>query len=347
MLTRDKLRTHRGAIYSITLLVPVIIIAAYMLVSSNGRLKIYKKSKIAMDTIITLTVASDSQQRAEEAIEAAFNEIERLERLLSMFLPQSEVSLINKNSGIASVKVSEDTYRLIKKAVEIAALSEGAFDPTIGQLSTLWDFPKKVKPKNEEIKKRLPLVNYRNIVFDDNQRSVMLKINGMIIDLGAIAKGYTADRVVEVLKARGISSGIAAIAGDIKTFGTKPDASGWLIGIKRSRGDQDGLSGILTLSGEAVSTSGDYERFFIEDGVRYHHLLDPSTGYPAGDFQSVTVVNPDGLITDAMSTAIFVMGRENGMNLVRRLNLKVYVIYKDATTYITDNLRDSFAQQHN
>ncbi|MBF0318097.1 MAG: FAD:protein FMN transferase [Nitrospirae bacterium] len=303
-----------------------------------------------MDTIITLTVVSDSRGKAEAAIEAGFAEVARLEGLLSMFLPQSEVSLINDNSGIKAVKVSEDTYGLIKKAVEVAALSGGTFDPTIGPVSRLWDFPKKVKPTDEQIRANLPLVDYRDIVLDEQARSVMLRRRGMVLDLGAIAKGYTADRVVEVLKAHGMAGGIAAIAGDIKTFGDKPDGAGWHIGVKRPRGEangntngeQYGLAGVLTLRGEAVSTSGDYERFFMDNGVRYHHLLEPSTGYPARDFQSVTVVNPEGRLTDSLSTAIFVMGRDKGMALVHKLNLKVYVIYSDATTYTSGNLKDSF-----
>ncbi|MBF0537205.1 MAG: FAD:protein FMN transferase [Nitrospirae bacterium] len=345
MLNKTRVVAYVGSLF-----VVAAIILLYVFLGGDHRAKVYKKSRIAMDTVITLTVVSESERKAEGAIEAGFDEVTYLEGLLSMFLPNSEVSRISSDAGVKPVKVSEDTYRLIKKAVEIAGISDGAFDPTIAPLSRLWDFQKKVKPPDEEIKKRLALVDYRDIVLDDAARSVMLKRKGMGIDLGAIAKGYVADRVVEVLRARGMTGGIAAMAGDIKTFGTRPDGSGWRIGIKAPRGEpngeqsgeQEGLAGVLTLKGEAVSTAGDYERFFIENGVRYHHLLEPSTGYPARDFQGVTVVNQEGQLADGLDTAIFVMGRDKGMALVRRLNLKVYVIYSDTTTYISDNLKDSF-----
>ncbi|MBF0608756.1 MAG: FAD:protein FMN transferase [Candidatus Magnetobacterium sp. LHC-1] len=335
------------AIYGMLLTVALLTVALYVFVGGAGKAEVYKESRIAMDTIITLTVVSESRRKADAAIEAGFKEVERLEGVLSMFLPQSEVSLINDNSAIKAVNVSEDTYGLIKKAIEIAALSGGAFDPTIGPVSRLWDFQKSLRPTDAQIRSNLPLVDYHDIVLDDASRSVMLRRRGMVLDLGAIAKGYTADRVVEVLKAYGMQAGIVAIAGDIKTFGDKPDGSGWHVGIRRARdgtnaSEYSGLAGVLTLRGEAVSTSGDYERFFMEGGVRYHHLLEPSTGYPARDFQSVTVVNPQGWLTDSLTTAIFVMGRDKGMALAHKLNLKVYVVYSDATTYISDNLKDSF-----
>ncbi|MBF0338888.1 MAG: FAD:protein FMN transferase [Nitrospirae bacterium] len=341
---------RRLAISAISLAVILLLILLYVFLHGERGTKVYKGSRIAMDTIITLTVVSESRREANAAIEAGFKEVERLEGLFSMFLPQSEVSRINDNSGVKAVEVSEDTYELIKKAVEIATLSGGAFDPTIGPVSRLWDFQKHLRPTDEQVRSNLPLVDYRDIVLDDASRSVMLRRRGMVLDTGAIAKGYTADRVVEVLKAHGMQGGIAAIAGDIKTFGDKPDGSGWHVGIRRPRdganveptSEHSGLAGVLTLRGEAVSTSGDYERFFMEGGVRYHHLLEPSTGYPARDFQSVTVVNPQGWLTDSLSTAIFVMGRDKGMALAHKLNLKVYVVYSDATTYISDNLKDAF-----
>ncbi|KJU82192.1 ApbE-like lipoprotein [Candidatus Magnetobacterium bavaricum] len=354
MITSMSGKGRRAAIYAISLTFILLVPLLYVFLRGERGAKVYKESKIAMDTIITLTVVSDSRGKTEAAIEAGFAEVARLEGLLSMFLPQSEVSLINDNSGVKAVKVSEDTYVLIKKAIEVAVLSGGAFDPTIGPVSKLWDFQKKIKPTDEQIQANLPLVDYRDIVLDDSARSVMLRRRGMVLDLGAIAKGYTADRIVEVLRAHGMAGGIVAIAGDIKTFGDKPDGSGWHVGVKRPRGDPNGesngdskgeqsaLARVLTLRGEAVSTSGDYERFFMDNGVRYHHLLEPSTGYPARDFQSVTVVNPEGRLTDSLSTAIFVMGRDKGMALVYKLNLKVYIIYSDATTYMSSNLKDSF-----
>ncbi|MEO5357598.1 MAG: FAD:protein FMN transferase [Nitrospirae bacterium YQR-1] len=308
--------------------------------------QIYKKTKIAMDTSITITVVAKTQDAAEKAISEAFKKVDYYDNLFSFFLPDSEVSLINKNAGIKPVKVSEDTFELVQKSVETAVLTEGAFDVTIGPVMVLWDFAKAIKPDEEAIKKQLPLVDYRNIVLDAGQSTVMLKQKKMLLDLGGIAKGYTADKVVEVLKGAGINSGIAAMAGDIKTFGTKPDGTAWFVGVKKPRAAPGDLKGILKLKDQAVSTSGDYERFFVSNGQRYHHILNPETGYPAPEFQSVTIVNPEGVTTDSLSTAVFVMGKKKGLEFVKKHNLKAFLIYSDNTTYITDNLKGEFEQEN-
>ncbi|MBF0521306.1 MAG: FAD:protein FMN transferase, partial [Nitrospirae bacterium] len=167
-------------------------------------------------------------------------------------------------------------------------------------------------------------------------------LKGMMLDFGGNAKGYTANKIAEVLKVEGITSGIVAIAGDIKTFGTKPNGSPWYIGIRNPRGTPSDLVGIIKLKDLAVSTAGDYERFFIEGNHRYHHILVPQSGYPATEFQSVTIVNPEGFITDSLDNAVFVMGKEKGLEFIKKHNLKAFLIYSDNTTYITDNLKEEF-----
>ncbi|MBF0464110.1 MAG: FAD:protein FMN transferase [Nitrospirae bacterium] len=308
----------------------------------KGGTQIYKKTKIAMDTAITITVVSESQEKAEKAIDVAFKKIEYYDHIFSFFSPDSEVSLINKNAGIKPVQVSKDTFELVKKTVEISELTGGAFDPTVGAFMVLWDFKRAVKPSDDELKKRIPLVNYKNIMINEANSSVMLKLKGMMLDFGGNAKGYTANKIAEVLKVEGITSGIVAIAGDIKTFGTKPDGSPWYIGIRNPRGTPSDLVGIIKLKDLAVSTAGDYERFFIEGNHRYHHILVPQSGYPATEFQSVTIVNPEGFITDSLDNAVFVMGKEKGLEFIKKHNLKAFLIYSDNTTYITDNLKEEF-----
>ncbi|QWR76194.1 FAD:protein FMN transferase [Candidatus Magnetomonas plexicatena] len=308
--------------------------------------QVYKKTKIAMDTAITITVVSDSQEKAEKAIDTAFRKIDYYDHQFSFFLPDSDISLINKNAGIKPVRVSKDTFELVKKTVEISELTGGAFDASVGAFMVLWDFAKAVKPSDDELKKRIPLVNYKNIEVNEADSSVMLKQKGMMLDFGGNAKGYTADKIVELLKSMGIRSGIAAIAGDIKTFGSKLDGSPWFIGIRNPRGTPSDLVGILKLKDQAVSTAGDYERFFIENGHRYHHILMPQTGLPAPEFQSVTIVNPEGFVTDSLDNAVFVMGKEKGLEFIKKHNLKAFLIFSDNTTYITDNLKEEFEQEN-
>jgi thiamine biosynthesis lipoprotein len=169
--------------------------------------------------------------------------------------------------------------------------------------------------------------------------SIKLRTKGMIIDPGGIAKGFAADKAVETLKAYGIKAGIVACAGDIKVFGKKPDNNNWLVGIRSPRGSPDDTTAVLSLTDMALSTSGDYERYFIIDGIRYHHILDPKTGYCANGFQSVTIVNAQGVITDSLSTAVFILGPKKGLELVNKMGLMAYLVYADGSIYITENLK--------
>jgi len=308
--------------------------------SHEPQLKVYKKFRIVMDTVVTITVVSPSEKDAETAINAAFSVIERLDKSLSVFSPDSEISKINKSAGVDFVKVSEDTYQLINAAIKIAQVSDGAFDPTIGPIVNLWDFVKKVKPHPDKIRDRLSLVNYKDVLFDDSDMSVKLKNKGMALDLGGIAKGFAADKAVLSLKTSGIKAGIVACAGDIKVFGKKPDMKNWLVGIRSPRGKPEDLNAVLSLNDLAVSTSGDYERYFIINDIRYHHLLDPKTGSPAIGFQSVSIVNTQGVNTDSLSTAVFVLGPQKGLELVNKMKLMAYMVYSDGSVYVTDNLKE-------
>ncbi|MCG6553732.1 MAG: FAD:protein FMN transferase [Candidatus Magnetominusculus sp. LBB02] len=329
----------KSKLLTVSAIIAVLAIVLILRPALTATPRIYKKSEILMDTVITLTVVSNSEKKAGEAIDTAFKYLRQYEKMLSFFDASSEVSAINKNAGIKPVKVSSDTYELTKKAIEYAALSGGAFDPAIGPAMVLWDFKNKKRPTIEELKEVLPLLDFTHIALNDNDSSVMLKDNGMLLDLGGIAKGYAADKTVALLKNIGITAGIAAMAGDIRVWGQRPDGSPWRVGIRSPRGSNDDLAGVLSLKDMAVSTSGDYERFFIEDGVRYHHLIVPSTGMPARDFQSVTVVNPKGEVTDALSTAVFVMGKEKALRFLQKTNLMAYLIYSDGSTFISENLR--------
>lgn len=301
-----------------------------------------------MDTIITITVVSPEEKEADTAINKAFSVIERLDKLVSSFSSQSEISKINRSAGIDFIKVSEETYQLINAAIKAAQVSDGAFEPSIGPVVNLWDIADIIKhnavvkpkvPAPNKIKERLMFVNYKDIIIDDHDMSIKLRKKGMALDLGAITKGFAADKAVISLKESGIKAGIVSCAGDLRVFGKKPDNSNWQVGIRAPRGKPDDLAAVLSLNDMAVSTSGDYERYFIIDGIRYHHIIDPKTGYPSKGFQSVTILNEQGVITDSLSTAVFVLGPKRGLEFVNKMGLMAYIIYTDGSIYITDNLK--------
>lgn len=314
--------------------------------------RVFRKSKILMDTLITITAVSDSSEKAEIAIDKAFSEIEKIDSLLNFFSDKSEVSEINRNAGRSPVRASPETIEVIEKAIYASKKTNSAFDVTIGNITALWDFHNKVKPEDKAIKEKLPLVNYKNIVFDEHTSSIYLKKKGMLIDLGGIAKGYAADKAAEVMKRYGIRSGLVSVAGDIKAFGLRPDGKPWKVGIRNPRaiplsslngkgatGGSDDIMATIELTDMAISTSGDYERYFIVGDKRYHHILNPKTGYPSDECQSVSVIARDTAITDSLSTGIFVLGPKKGLKLLEETGINGIIVGKDGKIHITSNLR--------
>ena len=245
--------------------------------------------------------------------------------------------------------VSPETLDTIEKAVYVSEKSDGAFDPTIGPEIKLWDFFKKIRPSDAEIRKNLPLVNYKNIIIDKGKSTVFLKKKNMLLDLGGIAKGYAADLAVQALKQKGISSGIVAIAGDIKAFGLKPDNKPWVVGIKnpRQKSNDDEIIARVPLSDKAISTSGDYERYFIMDGQRYHHLLIPQTGYPAYACQSATVIADKGVTTDGFDNALFILGPEKGIELANKIGVDAIIIDSNGAIHNTAGLQGKLTIERN
>lgn len=308
---------------------------------SNQKEQVFRKSKVAMDTLVSISVVADSEEKAGRAIDAAFAKVEGLDPKVNFFSLKSEVSLINGQAGVSAVTVSPETLEVISKAIETSGKTGGAFDATVGPESVLWDFSHKKRPNDKSIKDRLSLVDYRGIIVDRDKATVRLSKKGMLLDLGAIAKGYAADKAVEELKRQGIKAGLVAVAGDIKAFGRKPDGSGWKVGIRnpRSEGKGDEIIATIELVDKAVSTSGDYERYFFEDGMRFHHILDPKTGYPARGSRSVTVIAANGVEADSFSTAVFVLGPKEGMKLLEKIGFDGLVVDEAGEIFMTSGLR--------
>ena len=322
----------------------LIILAALVtaLSCSYGKDPVFRKTMPLMDTIVSITVVARSGEAAEKAIEKTFAEIARFGDLINFYADTSELSEINRNAGIRGVKVSPETLDVIEKAVFVAERSGGAFDPTIGPIVRLWDFPHKKKPDETELAQALPLVNFRDIHIDRTAATVFLKRKGMMIDLGGIAKGYAADLAVGSLKKAGIQSGLVAIAGDIRTFGLKPDREPWTIGIKNPRqtGEKDEIIAKIRLSDKAISTAGDYERSFLAEGKRYHHLLDPKSGYPAELSRSVSVIAEKGVMTDGFDNAVFILGPEKGMKLMKEMGMDAMIIDRSGAIHMTDAVKE-------
>ncbi len=288
--------------------------------------KEFKTELFALGTYITFTVYGGDE--AEKGMEVAVARMEEIENRMSVTIPGSDVDLINQNAGIRPVKVHEDTFFVIQKALDYAKLTEGVFDITVYPIVMLWDIAGENPrvPEDEEIQRALKLVDYKRVRLDEHAKTVYLETEGMMIDLGGIAKGYVGDEVVRLLKTHGVRHGLVNLGGDILAIGGKPDGSNWRIGIQSPRPEAGGPRhfSIIDIEEGSIVTSGDYERFMIdiyeETGIRYHHIFDPATGYPAETgLMSTTVVGAHGIDTDALSTALYILGQEKGMALINKL----------------------------
>ena len=288
-------------------------------VSATGQPVVVKRTQMHMGTLVSITAVAPDKDIAQATIDAGFHEIKRLEQLLSTWIQTSELSQVNKAAGREPVVVSQETLELVQRSLEIAGLTEGGFNIAIGPAVEAWSVTERQRiPSRDELHALQPLVDWSAIQVNRQARSIFLPKPGMRIDVGGIGKGYAADRAAEVMRKAGAKGGVVALSGDIKTFGDLPGMKGFPVGIRHPRQDGE-LVATIDLKNEAISTAGDYERYFEQDGVRYHHILDPVSLEPARTCQSVTVIATEGTTADGLDTGIFVLGPERGMALVERL----------------------------
>lgn len=330
---------RRRLFVAVTAVLAVLVI---VLAGPLHRKRLFKETRTSMYTLVSITVLASSQEKARTAMDAAHQELERLGRLLNFYAADSELTTINNNAGIQPVKVAPETLEIIEAAIFAGQQTDGGFDVTVGPLVKLWDFKTNTVPPAASIAESLPLVGYKNIVVDHAASTVFLIQSGVRIDLGGIIKGFAADKAVEILKNHGIDDGIVAVAGDIKVFGRQLDGRPWHIGIQNPRqenGDAQ-LLATVDLEGMGISTSGDYQRYFIKDGIRYHHLLNPKTGYPESLCRSVTVIAPAAALTDAFATGIFVMGPEKGLGVLEKLGMEGVIVDHRGEILMTRGIRD-------
>ncbi len=299
------------------------------------------KEFFAMDTYMEVDAYGDN---GEKAVAKAEKEVNKLDSILSTGKSISEISKLNKNKKQV---VSADTMSLIKESVKISKETNSAFNPTIYPLMELWGFTTKnyYVPKDNEIKPLLNHMDIDNIKIDERKNEVSFKDSNMKIDLGAIAKGYTSSKIIDIFKENNIKSGMVTLGGNVQVLGKKPDGSLWKVGIQNPIGEDEYL-GVLQTSDKAVITSGGYERNFTKNGKIYHHILDPSNGYPANNgLTSVTIISSDGTLADALSTSLFVMGKDKAIDFYKKSNYNFdFVLYtSDNKLIISDGIKDIFS----
>ncbi len=304
---------------------------------------VVEERRLAMGSELHLTAYTDDAPRARAAFAAAFAEVERLEGLLSTWRPASDVSRLNAAAGGAPVPVHAETRAVLRAAAQVSAWTEGKFDVTFGALAEIWKFDHDQDnrvPSAAEIAARLPRVDYRRVVIDDAAGTVAITRPDVQVHLGGIGKGYAVDAAVTLLRAAGLRDFMVQFGGDLYVAGTAGE-SAWRLGIQDPRGAPDDPFAVLELSDATFSTSGDYERYFEQDGVRYHHILDPGTGEPARGTRSVTIVTKEALWADGLSTGVFILGPERGMALVERLpDVEAVIVTAGNEVLVSTGLRD-------
>ncbi len=280
---------------------------------------ILKRTQYIMGTLVEITLIAPDDTATADAFRGAFQEMQRIERLMSRRIEGSAVWRLNRNAGKKGVTVGSDLLSVIQVALETSDLSDGAFDITVGSLVNLWDRCRQENrlPSQLEVRESLRLVDYRLLEIDERERTLFLRKEGMEIVLGGVAKGYAVDLAVRFLQDSGFRDFIVNAGGDLRTAGTKLGTP-WAVGIQDPR-DKSRILATIEARDDSVATSGDYERYFMRDGVRYHEILDPSTGFPARKSQSVTVIHDELIWADALATAVFVLGPEKGIPLVEEL----------------------------
>jgi thiamine biosynthesis lipoprotein len=292
---------------------------------------LYKKVLKLMGNRFEISVVAEDPLWADECINDAVQEISRIEKLFTTFDESSQTNLINRSAGISPVKVEREMFDLIKRSKKISELTQGAFDITYGSIDKrLWNFDKTMTklPDPQTAKRLVRLINYRNILLDEDNCTVFLKEKGMRIGFGGIGKGYAAERAKLLLKQKGVDSGIVNAAGDLTAWGYQPNGKPWTIGIADPNAARKAFS-FVEITNTSVATSGNYEKFIMIDGKKYSHTIDPKTGLPVTGIKSVTIICPNAEIADAMATPVMIMGIKVGLDMINQMKGIAGIIIDD------------------
>jgi len=276
-----------------------------------------KRTLKLMGSRFDITIVAGEKAEAEAYIDTAVAEIIRIENLISEWQPHTQVSQVNRNAGIAPVVVDKELFDLTERALYFSEISNGAFDISFAAMDRIWTFDGSMTemPSPEAVKKSVAKVGYKNIILDKTKCTIFLKLEGMKIGFGSIGKGYAADKTRELLMSKGVKAGIINASGDMNTWGTQPDGKPWTVGLTNPV-DKNKVLAVIPLRETAVVTSGSYEKFVLLGGKRYSHIINPITGYPATGLSSVTVMGSSAEMANGFSTAIMVLGKDEGLNLI-------------------------------
>lgn len=307
----------------------IILILLITSISSYGQI-VYKKKLALIGSPFEITVIAKDTLQGNEYTNLAVGEVKRIENLISDWIPTTQISQVNQNSGIKPIKVDDEVFNLVERALKISKITHGAFDISYASMDKIWKFDGSMKemPTPEAIKKSVERIGYQKIVLDKQKSTIFLKDAGMKLGLGGIGQGYIADKIKDLLQSKGCTSGIVNVSGDINTWGKQPNGKPWTVAIVNPM-NKNKVFATFPLEDSAVETSGSYEKYVTFNGIRYSHIIDPRTGYPATGIISVSVFAKQTEIADALATGIFVLGVEVGLDLVNQIKGIECVIVDD------------------
>lgn len=330
--------------------VPFVRSASKVVEDEKTKSTITSQESYQIGTYITISIYDD-EEVPTDVFDEIFYTIYDFEKMMSKNIEKTNVDQVNDNAGVAPVEVPEALYDLIVLSLHYGEVSGGLFDVSIGPVVNLWGIGSDdaAIPPDDELKAAMDKVDYRKIELDPDKKSVYLPEEGMVMDLGAVAKGYIADEVKKVIQKNGYESAIINLGGNVLTVGLKPNSDHWSVGVRDPQSEMGGLVGILNLEDNAIVSSGVYERFFIEDNVRYHHLINPMTGYPEqSNLLSISIVTGASVDGDALSTSAFLMGFEKGYEFIESLEgVDALFILDDGSIYMTSGIESRFMLTNN
>ena len=309
--------------------------------SSLKSQEIYTKKIVLMGSDFEITVVENNVEDANYFIDLAIKEISRIESLISSWDKNSQTSLINNSAGIKPVQVDKELFDLIYRSIRISDLTQGAFDISYASMDKLWYFDREMKklPTSQQIAESVSKVGFQNIVLDEKNRTVFLKLKGMKIGFGAIGKGYAADKAKDILIENNVQSGIINASGDLTAWGQKPSGDDWMVAVVNPLNKSKVFSW-LPIKNSSIVTSGNYEKFFNIGGKSYSHIIDPRTGYPSEGILSVTIISENAELADALATSVFVLGTDIGIDMINQLkNVDCIIINSDNKIIKSDNIQ--------
>lgn len=295
-----------------------------------------QRTTTLMGSRFDITIVAQDSATAENHIDTIIAEVDRIENLISDWRPDTQVSEVNKNAGIKPVKVDPEVFALTERAIQLSKRTQGAFDISFAAMDRIWKFDGSMQtmPTTEAIKNSVDKVGYKNIILNRKKSTIFLRRKGMKIGFGALGEGYAADKCRAMMLAKGVPAGIVNGSGDMNTWGTQPDGNPWTVGLTDPK-DKESLFAILPVTQGAVVTSGNYQKFVVFNGIRYSHIINPKTGYPASGLSSVTIFGPSAEAANGFSTSIMVLGKESGIKLLQQYPDYSGILVSDSGEFYT------------